>query len=162
EQIKVVKAWIDQGAKWPDELAGDTPFAAADPKATQMMAALRQGDRPAFEELLRAHPQSAKLQGPGGSTPLMYAVLYADASSVRRLLDSGADPNSRNDAGATALLWAVDDLEKTRLLLQAGADVNTRSEDGRTPLLSATGWVGNRAVVQLLLERGANPSTRAH
>ena len=36
--------------------------------------------------------------------PLMMAVLARDHASARRLLDGGADPNGRNDAGATALL----------------------------------------------------------
>src|SRR5207302_4325272 len=25
EEINIIKAWIDQGAKWPDDLAGETP-----------------------------------------------------------------------------------------------------------------------------------------
>ena len=65
----------------------------------------------------------------------MYAALYRDAPSLRQLLDLGADPNARNDAGATALMWAVDDLEATRLLLDRGADPNLRSADGRTALV---------------------------
>jgi ankyrin repeat protein len=90
----------------------------------------------------------------------MYAVLYADADAVKRLLDSGADPNTRNDAGATALMWAISDLEKTRLLLTHGADVNARSDEGRTPLLIAARLNGAKDVVKLLLDRGANPSAK--
>ena len=33
EQIEIVKAWIDQGAEWPDDLSGETPVSPADPKA---------------------------------------------------------------------------------------------------------------------------------
>jgi ankyrin repeat protein len=84
--------------------------------------------------------------------------LYGNADSVRLLLESGADPNIRNDGGATALMWAVGDLEKTRLLLDHGADANARSDDGRTPLLIAAGRYGSVAVVKLLLDHGANPS----
>lgn len=162
EEIKVIKAWIDTGAKWPDDAAGDSPAAPPDPKATRMMEALRAGDKPALQKLLTDDPTSAKLKGPGGSTPLMYAALYGDADTVRQLLEAGADPNVRNEAGATALMWAVDDLDKTRLLLKAGADANARSDDGRTPLLSATGRVGCAEVVKLLLDHKANPSATAH
>lgn len=158
EQIKVIKAWIDQGAVWPDEASGETPAPPPDPKATRLMDVLRDGDRAAFRKLLREEPRAAKLKGPGGSTPLMYAVLYGDAESVRLLLDAGADPNIRNEAGATALMWAVDDPDKTRLLIRSGADVTARSDDGRTPLFIAAARPGSYDVVKLLLDRQANPS----
>ncbi len=113
EQIETIKNWIDQGAEWPDVVSGETPPPPPDPKATRLMEALRAGDKQAFEKLLREDSKAAKAKGPGGSTPLMYAALYADVRAVRQLLDNGADPNTRNDAGATALMWAVTDLEKT-------------------------------------------------
>ena len=122
------------------------------------MEVLRQGDRGAFRKLLQEEPRAAKLKGPGGSTPLMYAVAVADAEAVRLLLDAGADPDARNEAGATALMWAVDDPDKARLLLRRGADPNARSDDGRTPLLVATSWSQPYEVVKLLLDRGAKPS----
>jgi ankyrin repeat protein len=162
EEIAVIKAWIDQGAQWPDEVAGESPVTPSDPRATQLMDALRSGDRTTFEKLLRDDADAAKLKGSHGSTPLMYAAVYGDTDSVRLLLAAGADPNARNEAGATALLWAVDDLDKTRLLLKAGADANARTDDGRTPLLAATGRVGSAEVVKLLLDHGANPSATAH
>jgi ankyrin repeat protein len=158
EQIQVIKTWLDQGAVWPDAVSGETPPPLPDPKAKRLMDVLRQGDRSAFRKQLQVEPEAAKRKGPGGSTPLMYAVLYADAEAVRLLLDAGADPNARNEAGATALMWAVDDLDKTQLLLRRGADPNARSDDGRTPLLVATSWSRSYDVVKLLLDCGANPS----
>src|SRR5262249_41118779 len=70
-------------------------------------------------------------------------------------------PNIRNDAGATALMWAVEDPEKIRLLLRHGANVDVRSADGQTPLIIAAGRYGSGAVVKLLLVGGANPSEKA-
>lgn len=155
EQIATIKAWIDQGAEWPDALAGDTPSPPQDPQAVRLMEALRTGHRTEFERALQASPSAAKSRGVGGSTPLMFAALYGDATAMRLLLDSGADADARNDAGATALLWAVDDVEKTRLLLSHGADPNVRSDDGATPLLLAAGRFGSLDIVKALLDGGA-------
>lgn len=161
EQIDVIKTWIDEGAEWPDDLAGDVPPSAPDPKAAPILKALRDGDRQAFKKFISETTKAGNLRGAGGTTPLMQAVLYGDADSVRLLLEQGADPNTKNDVGATALMWAVDDLEKTRLLVAHGADVNARSDDARTPLLIAAGLFGNTEVVKLLLDRGAGLSAKS-
>jgi len=155
EQIRIIQSWIDQGAEWPDELSGDARPTPADPVAARIMEALRNGDHNRFRKLLKEDPNASNRKGPGGATPLMYAALYADSSAVRLLLKAGADPNTRNDAGATALMWAVPDVEKSRLLLEHHADANARSEDGRTPLLIASSWRNSSAVLKLLLDRGA-------
>jgi ankyrin repeat protein len=158
EQIAVLKTWIDQGATWPDALSGDAPTAPADPGAARLMTLLRAGDRAGFQRTLSATPAAATQQGQDGITPLMYAALYGDVARMRSLLDAGADPNVRNEAGATALLWAVDDLAKTRLLLEHGADVNAKSLDGRTPLMVAAARAGSSAVLTVLLDKGADPN----
>jgi ankyrin repeat protein len=123
QQIAIVKAWIDQGAEWPDELSG---------------------------EMVNSAP----------ATPLMKAALYGNVQAVRTLVENGADPNAKNGSGATALMWAVEDAEKTRLLLDHGSDVNARSDDGRTALIIAAGRIGSAPVLRLLLDHGANPSDK--
>lgn len=155
EQIGLIKAWIDQGAEWPDDLSGDKAPTLPDPRASRIMEALRDGDRLAFARLLREDPNAVNLKGPGGSTPLMYAALYGDTASMSELIGRGADTATSNDAGATALMWAVDDLDKARLLLEHGADPNAVSTDTRTPLAIALDNRGPVAVVKLLLDHGA-------
>jgi hypothetical protein len=155
DQIATVKAWIDQGAEWPDQLAGEPPTFPIDRDADRLMAFIRDGDRGGAERLLRGQPHAARTRGRGGSTALMFAALYGDLALLKRLLAAGADPNTANAVGATALMWAVPDVEKLRLLLDAGADVNARSEENRTALVIAAGTVGSRPAVNLLLEYGA-------
>ena len=161
DKINIIRAWIDQGAEWPDALSGETPPPPPDPGATALMEALRRGDSAAFQKKLSDDPKAANRKGPGGSTPLMYAALYGDPDSMRRLLAAGAEPNVKNDAGATALMWAANDLEKTRLLVNHGADVNARSDSGRTPLMIAATRHGSTPILQLLLDHGADPSAQA-
>jgi ankyrin repeat protein len=155
EDIGLIKAWIDQGAAWPDELDGERPSPARNPRADQLLEAIRRGDSRGVEQLLEDHPDAAREPGTGGTTALMQAALYGNVATVRRLLDLGADVNTRNDAGASALLWAVDDLEIARTLLDHGADPNVMSADRRTPLAVAAGRDGASPIVRLLLDRGA-------
>ncbi|HEY6036142.1 MAG TPA: ankyrin repeat domain-containing protein, partial [Kofleriaceae bacterium] len=91
-----------------------------------------------------------------GNSALMLAVLHGDADLVGRMLANHADPNHANDAGATALHWAIDDAAKTRLLLAAGARPNAEDRAGTTPLELAVGRDGDDAVVSLLVEHGAD------
>jgi len=156
EQIGTIKTWIDQGADWPDALANETPLPPLNPKAVAMVEAIRTGDMRGFNKSVTEDPKLINARGPEGSTPFMYAVLYSNAATLQLLLKQGADPNRKNDANATALMWAATDLEKTRLLVEHGADVNARSNEMRTPLMIAARRPGNAAVVKFLLERGAN------
>jgi len=158
EQIQIIKAWIEQGAQWPDSLANEIELPPLDPKAISMVETLRAADRPAFDKMVAEDPKLLNARGPEGSTPFLYAVLYADAATLERLIQQGADPNKRNDAGATALMWAALDLEKTRVLVAHGADVNAKSDDARTPLMIAAGRPGGAPIVKLLLDHGANPN----
>jgi len=159
-QIATIKAWIDQGAEWPDALSGDVAPPPPDPSATELMDAIRAGDRPKLGSMLASNPTVAAKRGPGGATPLMYAALYSEVETMRSLLENGADAKAADDAGVTALMWAVPSLEKTALLIERGADVNARSSDGRTPLLIASALPGSAPVVRLLLDKGADIKAR--
>lgn len=91
-----------------------------------------------------------------GVTPLMKAALRGDESTVRKLLDQGADVNSRDRDGETALMAAGynGNVRVVRLLLDRGADVNPRSRKGYTAFDLAVKR-GNDDVRRLLSERAA-------
>jgi ankyrin repeat protein len=156
EQIAIIKTWIEQGAEWPDALSKEAERVPLDPKAVAAVETLRTGDEAGFLKALSVDTQLMNARGPEGSTPFMYAALYGDASMLEQLLKQGADPNRKNDAGATALMWAATNLEKTRVLLAHDASVNAISDDLRTPLMIAAGMPAGKPIVQLLLEHGAN------
>ena len=160
DEIEVIKRWIDEGAEWPDAFANDQALPPQDPMATRITELIRASNHQSALDSVRRTPSSINGRGPGGSTPLMYAVLYGGAKLVGDLLKAGADPNVRNDAGATGLSWAVDDIEKVELLLAHGADVNAATNFGRTPVMLSA-QAGSAAVVKLLLERGASPNSAA-
>jgi ankyrin repeat protein len=156
DQIATIKAWIDQGAEWPNALANELDLPAPSPKTLAMVDMLRTSNLVGFMKTATAEPALLNARGPEGSTPFMYAVLYANTATLTQLLKMGADPNKHNDANATPLMWAATNLEKTQLLLTHGADVNAKSDDLHTPLMIAARKPGNSATVKLLLEHGAN------
>src|SRR5262245_27709598 len=158
EQINTIKTWIDQGADWPDEFSGEKPASPPDSQVMRIKESLRNADRPLFLKILKENQGVWNRKGTGGATPLMYAALYGDAESVRVLLEHGADPNARNDANATALMYAVDDAAKTQLLLEHGADPNAVSDEAQTPLLIAVTRPGAAPVVKLLVAYDAKPA----
>ena len=93
----------------------------------------------------------------GGFTPLLFTARSGDASSARRLLAAGADPNDMAPSGVSALVVAAHSGHGTlaRLLLDAGADANGAGA-GYTPLHAAI-LRGDGELVAALLAHGADP-----
>jgi len=158
DKISVLKAWIDQGAAWPEGviLATAARDSAGDQAAKAIFAAIRAGDHAAVAALLNADKTIVNHRDRLGSTPLMQAAVYSDARMLTLVLDLGADVNLTNLDGATALMRAAGDFEKVQLLLDRGAKIDAKSAMGRTPLLIAVAYPGNTKTVELLLARGAN------
>ncbi|WP_454063011.1 ankyrin repeat domain-containing protein [Candidatus Nitrospira salsa] len=87
---------------------------------------------------------------------LIEAVVQHDLALVKQLLKRGANMESRDAEGRTALLAAVanNSLEIARLLIEAGADVNAQDSQMDSPLLLA-GAEGTLEILTLILD--ANP-----
>jgi ankyrin repeat protein len=162
QEIDTLRQWIDEGAQWPDELANELDPPPPDEKALALIQDIRatRNDSNARQRVLGAVARDARVidaRGADGATPLMYAALYGDAALLRDLLAAGGNPNAASDSGATALMWAVEDIDKVRALVDAGADVNATSGFGRTPLSLATISAESIATAELLLSRSAKP-----
>lgn len=90
------------------------------------------------------------------------AARDGDDARVRCWLDAGADPNERDQHGATALMNAAagGHTGAARLLMERGADPNIATRrDGATALMMAA-YRGHADMVRLLLAKGADPNAR--
>ncbi len=76
------------------------------------------------------------------------------SSSLKLLLDKGADPLVCNDADSSPLHVAANlgNLEEVKLLLKAGAKVKVRDDRGETPLIDAV-CKTDADIVKLLVKR---------
>ena len=115
---------------------------------------------------------------PGGMSPLLYAARDGRMETVRILLDAGADVNQRDANDIPPLIIAITNNhpDVARLLIDRGADIKAVDWYGRTPLWAAVETrnmdVDNATfinsidrgpyleLIQLLLERGADPNVR--
>lgn len=98
-----------------------------------------------------------------GTTALIGAAEFNRGSEVIGiLLGAGAEVNTRNANKWTPLMMAAADLhgnglETVRLLLEAGARVNARNTYGHSALIIAARFSRNPAVLEELLDAGADP-----
>ena len=127
EEIGILRAWIDQGAGFPDRDQAEAPPRPVDPKVAAVIAAVRSRDRATLEKLIAADPALVTSKDAAGSTPLHHAAGFGTIESLTFLIDKGADVNAKNRRGSTPLFWALHDEDKVRLLLARGAAVNDQA-----------------------------------
>ena len=89
-----------------------------------------------------------------GRTLLMKAAKSGNEWQIKRLLESGADINLKDNDGWTALMYAVrynEGLECVELLLNAGADVKLTNNYGLTAIALAASYNNNPQILTKLL-----------
>jgi hypothetical protein len=141
-------------------------------KHVRMLEAIRSGDVPVLQRLLRNDANLARVSlpenitGKAGSRSLLHVVTDWPGHSpnaaaiVRVLVDAGADVNATfgGHHSETPLHWAAssDDVEALDALLDRGADIDARGGviGGGTPLDDAVVFRQWKAA-QRLVERGA-------
>jgi ankyrin repeat protein len=95
------------------------------------------------------------------------AVIDNNLEDLEALLKHGADPNSREDNGRTALQWAVfhANISAVRTLIEHHADVNATDNEGKSVLQSAREvkrkleLADVDAIIGLLTRAGAREAT---
>ena len=151
---------------------------ADDPRAIELVLAVRGGAIDTIRRLLSEHPglASARLgsQDDGTRTPLHVVTDWPGyfphgPEIVRLLIDAGADPNvlttgrgedpsavTASPGAETPLHWAAssDDADVARALIDGGADLETPGGSIGTPLDNAIGY-GCWNVARMLVARGA-------
>jgi uncharacterized protein len=127
--------------------------------------------------LQRQHTAGDSALG-AGATPLMRAAKSGDIEMLRLLIAAGADPMLTMPDGTTALMFAgglgwrngsplapsydqgsdAEAVETIGLLLDLGLEINAANDAGDTALHGAISGRGSEAVIEFLLEQGADPS----
>ncbi len=181
--VALIEGGADPGARnergaTPFDFATDVLFnAAQDGPASEVKAALAAGAD------LGAHDKY------DGNTPLHWAVLWSDNPSVIvALIEGGADPGARDNAGFTPFDYASDNdalkatdayrmlktdatdalfeaaesgtASEVKAALAAGANPAARDAYDNTPLHLAASDNSNPSVIAALIEGGADPGAR--
>src|SRR5712691_10522508 len=92
----------------------------------------------------------------GAASPgLLVAIRNGDHSLTERLLRAGADVNTADSDGTTALMHSIieSDVKMVKLLIDSHADVNAKNAQDSTALMYAA---TNFAKAKLLLNAGAD------
>jgi ankyrin repeat protein len=94
-----------------------------------------------------------------GSSDLLVAIRNGDHAQVRKLIEAGADVNTVDNDGTTALMHSVieSDLRMMKLLIDKRANVNAKNSQDSTALMYAA---TNLAKTRVLLDAGAEVKVR--
>jgi len=127
-----------------------------------LIRAAMRGDAPAVQRLLQdgADPNT---QGSVRTPVLTVAAFNVKHSGavVEILLGRGARPDTADNSGMTALMFALasGNTDAARDLLAHGADANAVDKGGLTPLMVAAGH-GNAVALRSLIGKGARINQR--
>ena len=122
------------------------------------------GDCDCLRRLISADAMRTWEVSGDGWPPLHLAAAFASPAAVTLLLEHGShihqvSHNPLRNQALHACIALGNSVDVARLLIDAGAPVNATAAGGYTPLHIAASN-GNRDMVVLLLERGADPGTR--
>lgn len=135
---------------------GVDPNRRAQDGTPSIMHAIREGAWQVYDLLAATKRTDVNALNDLGETPLMYLAVVGETKRAAALIARGAEVNK---LGWTPLQYAVSrgHADTARLLLEKGALINAPGPDGTTALMMAA-YSGDQAVVQYLLNQGADPT----
>lgn len=147
-RVEIVKLLLAHGANTTPELEHNAG------KTSALRYAAEVSDLPIFTVLSDRLQMSAEER-------LQLAVSAGSLPLANSLLTAGANPNTRDVYGKTALHYAAD-RKMLALLLAHGAQVNIADNTGLTPIFAMVHLQDAGAAARLLLDKGARVDLADH
>ena len=121
------------------------------------MSAVARGQFELLDRMADGNPWLDMTSNTPNTTSLILACQNGHTKIAQRLINDGANIETKGNGGRRALAWAAveERPQIIKLLIKAGADVNAKNKLGETALMEVS-RLGNVKIVKLLLDRNAD------
>jgi cytohesin len=95
---------------------------------------------------------------------LHFTAFMGDLTKVKKIIEEGADVDSKDGEGRTPLFFAAlgGNRQVVEFLVEKGADINAKRSERDRPILHTIARHGDKDIVELLISKGANVNATAN